>query len=550
MPDKDVNIHIKAPGADKAKLEVDAVGQSLEQWKKYAEHVGVAAKQTTEENTGFLASIKRLSRTLAGLLAAGAGLIQFFRDWAAAAREARAAQADLANSTKTLDDAAKGLASQAGLMGTPGGMEAARSQVARIQMGGKVSDFGQAGAIATAAHTAFGQIGSLLTPEQEAIATVVADLSQRKDLSGEQAGQVLKLLADMGAGTADDAKQAIQQLIAVHEGSGIGFGAFVGLAGGAVNKQQALGASREFALASFRAALEIDKTGEVGDKQVALLQNEDVIKAVARDLQMPAATFRDLPYDQRMAALGAWVQKNASTGTGQRRLAKAGLSGGQATRALALYSPELAAKRQGFLQAAQGATSQQFDVEATGYGGTVQGYIDQMEAERAAMMASASEAERMGMAVMEQVDAEWTQKMARGEIPKDYMAPPTPFVGAEGEKLAAKLYYVWYQSMNRRLYRLPRTAARDALGRKITMPHAGHPMSLFVPNIPSPAEIGELELMMRGEEESHGERARVATAEAMRPIQYIYDHSSHYQPVAGSREDRGIGPRTTGLQGD
>jgi len=57
--------------------------------------------------------------------------------------------------------------------------------------------------------------------------------------------------------------------------------------------------------------------------------------------------------------------------------------------------------------------------------------------------------------------------------------------------------------------------------------------------------LDEPVLSSPGEEDAMAERAQRVISETMRPIQNIYDMSSHYRPVAGSREDRRIGERVS-----
>jgi len=410
----EVNIHIKTPGADKAKQDIDEVTRATKKSGDATSQAGTQARQASGKMKLLGSAVNQLKSYLVGL-AGISGLLAFFKSWLEHIKEITEAQDKLVESTKGLDQAAKSLASQANVMGVPGGMEAARQQVATILESGVLGSWEQAEAVAVAAHSAFGTSGQLLTPEQLDIAGVVAGFAQRKDVSDRGIDDLFKVLDALGAtGSAEAAQHRISQLSTVQQASKIkDFELFISSAIKSIVPAIKYGATPEMAMAQFASALDVSASGDLAaqktEQAAALMQNPKIVEAVSGAADISAVAFRDLPYDQRISLFSNWIAANAATGAGQQRLLKAGLSPEQLGRMLTLYNRDQLPRVGMFYQLAGSATAQQLVEEAAGYAQTVQGQIEAEQSLTAQEQAKATAAMRLGKAVKQTATARWTQ---------------------------------------------------------------------------------------------------------------------------------------------
>ena len=312
-------------------------------------------------------------------------------------------------------------------------------------------------------------------------------------------------------------------------------------------------ASVEGALSSYAKGLDIDAGDPAAEKMKQLaahLQNEKILQAMGKEYGMSEVDIRNMPFDEQIDMFSGWVSKHAATGAGEKYLLKSGLSGEQLNVAKTLYTKDMLQRRAMFKRLAEGATAEQLDVEAEGYAKTMQGHIDALESLRERTEASATPEARMGLALIKVAEAEFAKMRAEGEVPWDIA--PNPLISNEVETEAYMMYQLWYNPMWGRLSKLPKDDKYWAIRKRLKLPHAGP--SPHMRYIPSPQEVGELELMMREAEagvapppEPEPPPVPASDVEGGQPVSYNdysehYDYSINFNPVAGNPEDRLIGP--------
>ncbi len=563
MPDKDVNINVRAKDVEATKRKLDGVAASTENVGKKTEQAGrksqTGGKQiggmgdkagAAEKKTGaFAKTLAGVMAGVSGIIALSAGLFKFFKEWLGWLKQIGTATRELADSTKDLDHAAKALASQANIMGTEAGIETSRQQILQIAKAGNVT-IPQAEGIAVATHSAFGTSGQELTPGQMGIAGAVAGFTQRKDLSGTEAGQLLKLLSAMGVGNVEEAKQRIQQLSTVQQASQEQtFGGFIGGATKAMVPRLADKASVEAALSSYASALDIhggDQAAEKMKQMGDILQKPKILQAMGKQYSMSEMDIRNMPSDARMDLFAGWVSEHSATGTGQQYLLKSGMDAGQLGVAKAMYTKERLERRAMFGGLAEGATADQFTAEAKGYAATTQGRIEALGSAEERMAASATADQRYGDAVLDLAEQEFETLKAHGKLS---WAP-----GKRDNQLPRFLRRRYFKRMNA----LPEGPKKEAIREYFKTPGRSFD--------PFPVEdIGRIGLMLL-DAEQQGDMDSVVGPPA--PAGYdwesapppvpaadlsggqsrvmifneYHDYSIHLNPVAGNREDRLIGP--------
>jgi hypothetical protein len=411
---KDINVHITTE-TDKAKVDeygnaVEATGKKVNEAGGHAE--GLTGKMNLLGNA--ITSVKSYLLGFAGITT----LFTFFNTWLEWVNKIKKAQEELVESTKALDQAANSLASQANVMGVPGGVEAAREQVLAIQTAGRLGSFELAKGVATAAHSAFGTSGQLLTPEQLAIAGSVGEFAQQKGLSPSSLGDLFKLLAKMGVTNTQEADRRIQQLSIASEGEP--FDQFITGGVRSIIPAIAAGASPEMAMAQYANAMKVPSAragAAEKTKQTSEMMLQPEIAAAIGD------GFADLPYDQKITAFSQWVSQSSP-----QQLMAAGVSSGEVLPMKALYSPEQLPYIQKVLSRTKSATGEHRQADLAVWHETLPSKIIQIEAKDVRAEATATPDERVGMALIKAGKTEWNRIVRdkkedwlwKDEFEKDY----------------------------------------------------------------------------------------------------------------------------------
>ena len=412
----DVDISVGVSGAKQSADKLKGVG-------KATKDVGEKAKTSAKDTDSFGGSLGKL-RTLAtgflGTLIGGAGLFAAFTKWSEHLTKIADAQRDVINTTKDLNQAAKSLASQANVMGTQAGMTGARQQITQLVGAAGLQTFGQAEAVATAVHSAFGTSGQLLTPGQMGIATAVGQFAQMKDVSQRGVGELLKFLMASGVTNQEEAQKVIQQIATVQQASPVKeFEPFMVGAVKPVIGQMSRGGTLEEGLAGYSSLVGVEPTpmaaGERAEQINLLLNREKLVEQLADFKGITPLEFRNLPFDQKRQALGQYVQAHPG-GAGEIALQEeAGLESAQIGMLQRAFTPELLAEQEKYRGLARGATSQQFATTAAGYRETVEGRVEAAQTRVLLERASATEEERIGQSLIEEAEAEFVTKQREGE---------------------------------------------------------------------------------------------------------------------------------------
>ena len=514
---KEVNVHITTQ-TDKQK--VDEYGNAFDQAGKKVNDAGGHAEGASRKMTALGSAITTLSRHLLGFASITA-LFTFFKTWLSYVEKIAEAQKQLVESTKSLDQAAKSLASQADVMHIPGGAEAARKQVLAIQTAGKLGSFEAAGAVAQSTHSAFGTSGQLLTPGQQGIASVVANFSRLKDVGPESISPLLKVLSSMGVSSEQEAAWRIQQISTVQQKSNIdAFKDFIPSAVSSMIPAMAKGATPEVALSQYAAALNtVDSPALAASatKQAAnIMLRPDVAAAIGPG-------FADLPYDQQITALSQWATRSS-----MQQLLAAKLEPTQAGQLKATYKDGQLGLLDLFSGLSGSATPQQLHDRFGGWDKTTQGKIEAIEAVAERAEATATPEERVGMALIKAGEAYWDRMEGSGE---------TYFLSTDKHERA---FHTAWQPLKRRLQAMQAARRQGDLGPsvddelKITnayiqevLPHVGDNLT--------PAEVGRADTML-------------TTLEKQAGITVNYNNTYHYNDTIFARP--GVDPTPRVSPGD
>ena len=483
---KEVNVHITT---ETDKQKVDAYGNSFDSAGKKVNSAGGQAQGATRKMTALGSAVNSVKGYLTGFVGI-TGLWAFFQKWLGYIEKISEAQKKLVESTKSLDQAAKSLASQADIMHIPGGVEAAREQILAIQTAGKLGSFEAAEAVALSTHSAFGTSGQLLNEEQEKIAGTIANFSRLKDVGPESVGPLLKVLSSMGVSNEQEAAWRIQQLSIVQQKSNVeAFKDFIPSAVGSMIPAMAKGASPEVALSQYAAALNtVDSPALAASatKQAAnIMLRPDVAAAIGPG-------FADLPYDQQITALSQWATRSS-----MQQLLAAKLEPTQAGQLKATYKDGQLGLLDLFSGLSGSATPQQLHDRFGGWDKTTQGKIEAIEAVAERAEATATPEERVGMALIKAGEAYWDRMEGSGE---------TYFLSTDKHERA---FHTAWQPLKRRLQAMQAARRQGDLGPsvddelKITnayiqevLPHVGDNLT--------PAEVGRADTMLTTLEKQAG----------------------------------------------
>ena len=325
MPAKhDVDLKVGVTGAEQFKRDTEKAGEATSKMGKKVGETGTKAKDTTKEIGLLGRTVNSLKQSLLGLVGITA-LFAFFKKWLDAIKEIDAAQRLLVNSTKELDTASKALATQAGVIGKPGGIEAAQRQIVDITRGAGLQSFAQAQSVAAAAHSAFGTRGQLFNQQQLQIAIAVGQLSQVQEGVGQKSLEELsKIAIASGATTVPQIQASLQQASVIQQASIISApDPFFAGAGKAITGLVGLGVEPAVATGMF--------AGIIGGGGTAELAADTLRQLTAISLEIPS--IRHLPTQQRLLAF-----MQLARGKTDVQLQALGLSGERAVKVAPAFS--------------------------------------------------------------------------------------------------------------------------------------------------------------------------------------------------------------------
>jgi len=414
---KDVNIHIKT---ETDKQKVDEYGNAFDKAGNKVTGAGSQAERTAGKMTALGSALNSVKGYLLGFATMGT-LWAGFKTWLEWVNKIKKAQEELVESTRALDQAAKSLAGQANVLGKPGADEAARKQILDIHTAGRLGSWEVAESVATAAHSAFGTSGQLLTPDQLAIAGTVAGFAQRRNVDPGAIGDLFKLMAKMGVSNAQEAQWRIAQLSTVQQKSAVQeFKNFMPPAISSIIPAIGQGASPEMAMAHFMATVSAAGSAEeaatMTEQASAMLLRPSILEAIG-----PGTA--DLPYDHQLIALAQWVARSS-----KQQLQDAGMASGEVGTFKGMYLPEQVPLIMEGLALAKGAKAASVQAEAARWPKTTTGYIENIESIGQRAGATATPNERVGMALIKAGETEWNRIVRdkkedwvwKDELEKDY----------------------------------------------------------------------------------------------------------------------------------
>lgn len=207
---KDVNIKVKVDGTDEAKRQLGEVAESTEKVGQTTEGLGGKSKSTGLHLDFLGRGLKSLSTYLTGFVTVTA-IFKFFQTWTEWINKTAQAQKDLADSSKGLLDATKDYAGVAGVLGEPGGYDAAKGKIKAVQAASMLP-YEDSAKLLSLAQEEYGKPGQLPSQSQVDMVSVVGDFMNRRNLDVATGGKLLKILHAAGVQNPREAALRLQQI--------------------------------------------------------------------------------------------------------------------------------------------------------------------------------------------------------------------------------------------------------------------------------------------------------------------------------------------------
>jgi len=313
---KNINIHIKTPGAGKAKQQLEAVGQSAEHVGKQtasgAREGAKAVEQSSKKMTGMSRILGSLKTQVVGFVSAWFGLraVQLLINWLIEKLERIASlQKTIYEKSLSLGEIGQALEFQTG---TRGQQLYWAHQAALLQKAGGLKSSTIAQQMMVSMDIAFAKQGGIKSPQILAMASELAPFVGAAGLSGEEVAKVFEFAGTAGvAPTSDAYKNYFAKLQAGYTASkATNFGQFmIGLQKGGT-ASMAMGGTLQEAISTFAGARAVTANEALAAtlvEQVARLSGgayEKPRRAIERVLGVQWPT---LSMDQRTDALFQYV---------------------------------------------------------------------------------------------------------------------------------------------------------------------------------------------------------------------------------------------------
>lgn len=429
----DVNVHLNLDGARQfqgdwrtATTYVDEFGNTVEDTSRKVDTASRSHKDYSDTVDKSTASSRALSHVtgelksmLVGMVGVGAA-VQVLRNYLDHLKQVNEATKALAETTRGLEQATKSYAGQAGVMGDPKQVAAARDQIRQLQRAAHITDWSTAEGVMVSTHSAIGTTGQLLSPAQLGVAFSVGEFAQRKQLDQAGVDSMLKLIAFVASREGRElndqtAIDIMNRLSTVQLSSkAASFGEFAPGAIASIMKGMSYGLPFQEATAQFAAAMEVEKNPVVAAERTKQayesLLNDKVVEALAARSGISASHFRRLPFDQRLAALNAWVSS-----TSDAALAEAGVPPEKISSLSLLFTPEQIPQQRKFRSIFAGANVADFQREATGWWLSGPGRTEAQRAQTLAQGAAATDPMMLGAELFATGEEIFRQRQATGQ---------------------------------------------------------------------------------------------------------------------------------------
>jgi len=260
MPDKDINVHVKAQGTEKAKQQVDKFAESTRQFGDQTadanKKAGDSTEQASQKFSGMGRILNGLKSQVLGFAAAWLGMQgvqRIISGIIAKLERMQQLQKEIYDKSLTFGQVGQALEFQTG---TTGKQQAWSQKAAKLQKSGGLSDIGTAQQMMISADIAFSKQGGIKNPQVMATLEKLAPFAGAGQLSGEE---VAKLFEFSGAAGIEPTEKAYKEYFAkVHAGftssKATSFGGFViGLQKGATG-YLSQGGSLDEAISSYSSA--------------------------------------------------------------------------------------------------------------------------------------------------------------------------------------------------------------------------------------------------------------------------------------------------------
>ncbi|MCK4958167.1 MAG: hypothetical protein KAT00_02180 [Planctomycetes bacterium] len=422
MPD-DINIHVKTPGADKAKTDLDQIGQS---GKKLGDQVASGSKKAadaTEKSTKKLSGMGRilgaLKSQVLGLAGAWLGM-QGVTKLVAALNEklqrTSRLQQEIYNNSLQLAEVGQSLEIQTG---TIGHQQDWTQKAAELQKAGGLQSPGVAKDMMISMDIAQAEQGGIKNPQVMDLARELAPFVGANQMTGDE---VSKLFEFAGTAKVDPTAVAYKEYFAKLQAGytsskATSFGQFMtGLQKGGT-PYIAQGGSPEEAISAFAAARAVTDSEPVAATllaQVARFSSGAYEKPRTAVEQSQGVQWDQLKMDQRMAVLLKHIASLPESRRTQEMIEQ-GFEPGLATEVQKMVTPEALMTMRSTRREVGAATPSQIDQQMQAFLGSNLGIDQQIKAESAALEAEAGPGFAAWQQRLERATAKHRILAAKGE---------------------------------------------------------------------------------------------------------------------------------------
>jgi hypothetical protein len=375
MPDKDINLHVRAKDTEQTKKQIGDVGDAAQGLGKKTKEGQEQAGKETDKTSQKLAMQEKIFGSLKSQVTAfivatlGIQGIKKLVD-AVIARFERMSEVmrELYERALSLGEAGQALEFQTG---TKGQQSAWASKAAGLQQAGGLPNIVSAQQMMVSADIAFGQQGGIKNPQIMAMLRQLAPFVGSAQLGGEEIGKVFEFAGAAGIEpTAEAYKDYFAKLQAGFTASkATNFGQFMtGLQKGATG-YMAMGGSLDEAIAAFAMARAVTANEALA---ATLLEQATRLSGGAyakprKDIERTMGVkWQDLSMDERLSVLLKYVEKIPEAQRAQK-LGEVGFPVELSTQLGKIVSPEAKKTLKATRQSVQASSAEDTDEQTQAY---------------------------------------------------------------------------------------------------------------------------------------------------------------------------------------